>query len=383
MRSQLSRAHLSALKASRCQIQTTLKRAFAHRARLRNTTPHYEPPSPKDSKGNDARLSRFSKLLGVGVGVAIAFGYSIYKHNKSKSSPNGSSAATTADGFAKYRLASRQDISSTSAIFTLRPLLGSAGLNTESNTRAIQSVQLKQPQLQIARAYTLLPPELGQAPDELRLLIRREKGGEVSGYLHRLESGAEIEVRGPSVEYELPEKLNKVVFLAGGTGIAPALQIARHVRGEADLHILWASRRREDCEGGVSDTVSDGQGWAGMVKGWFGKEVVVAEEGGVKSEIVRRLEEVKREGQGRVAVDYFVDEEERAITPAEATTLVRGAFSMEEKSEGKNVMFVSGPEGFVRLWAGPKQWRDGRELQGPLGGVLAKLNLKDWEIVKL
>jgi hypothetical protein len=119
------------------------------------------------------------------------------------------------------------------------------------------------------------------------------------------------------------------------------------------------------------------------VKGWFGKEVVVAEEGGVKSEIVKRLEEVKREGQGRVAVDYFVDEEERAITPAEATTLVRGAFSMEEKSEGKNVMFVSGPEGFVRLWAGPKQWRDGRELQGPLGGVLAKLNLKDWEIVKL
>ena len=46
-------------------------------------------------------------------------------------------------------------------------------------------------------------------------------------------------------------------------------------------------------------------------------------------------------------------------------------------------MFVSGPEGFVNAWAGPKEWRDGRELQGPLGGVLAKLDLKDWEIVKL
>jgi hypothetical protein len=34
--------------------------------------------------------------------------------------------------------------------------------------RAIQSVLFKQPQLQIARAYTLLPAEPGQADDELR-----------------------------------------------------------------------------------------------------------------------------------------------------------------------------------------------------------------------
>lgn len=242
-----------------------------------------------------------------------------------------------------------------------------------------------------------MPAEPGQPSDELRFLIKREKGGEVSSYLHRLEAGAEVEVRGPNAEYILPtaERVGKVVFLAGGTGIAPALQVAKLVAAdEADVHILWANRHREDCEGGESDTLSAAGGsWSGMFSGWFspfgtpGKDAKVqdaAAEKRPKSEIVRRLEALKRDGQGRVAIDYFVDEEERFIKPIEATTLVRAPFSLEgEKAGGKNLLFVSGPEGFVNAWAGPKEWRDGRELQGPLGGVLAKLDLKDWEIVKL
>jgi hypothetical protein len=393
MRSQLSRAQLSALRSTRqCQIH---RRAFAQNVRQRNqppTTPHYEPPAPKDSKGNDARLSRFSKILGVAIGAGVAFGYSVYKH-KAKTATAAAGGAAGEDGFVKYRLAGREDVSATCAIFTLRPGVGGRGIELkgkdgDGNGRAIQSVLFKQPQLQIARAYTLLPAEAGQADNELRFLIRKEKGGEVSSYLHRLETGAEVEVRGPNAEYVLPEKVGKVVFLAGGTGIAPALQAARAVAGEADVHILWANRAREDCEGGKSDTVSDsGRSWAEMVAGWFSPFGTgrndVAVEGRPKSEIVRRLEALKRDGQGRVAVDYFVDDEGRFIKPVEATTLVRASFSMDAKPEGKNIMFISGPEGFVKNWAGPKEWQNGKQMQGPLGGVLAKLDLKDWEIVKL
>jgi hypothetical protein len=301
------------------------------------------------------------------------------------------------DGFVKYRLAGREDVSSTCAIFTLRGK--GVVMNEEGTERAIKSVLFKQPQLQIARAYTILPAEPGQADDELRFLIKREKGGEVSSYLHRLEAGAEVEVRGPNAEYVLPpagtERVRKVVFLAGGTGIAPALQVAKMVEGdEADAHILWANRLREDCEGGESDTLSAGGSWSGMFSGWFSpfgtpgkdakvQDAVLEKQGNGKSEIVRRLEALKQEGQGRVAVDYFVDEESRFIRPIEATTLVRASFSPEAKPDGKNILFVSGPEGFVKAWAGPKEWRDGKELQGPLGGVLAKLDLRDWEVVKL
>ncbi|GAB7332875.1 hypothetical protein MBLNU13_g04593t1 [Cladosporium sp. NU13] len=398
MRPQLSRAQRLASRSTRCTPTTiTPKRAFAQTTRSRNTptTPHYEPPSPKDSKGNDARLSRFSKILGIAVGSAFAFGYSVYKHkNKTAAeAAGGGGVGPGNDGFVKYRLAKREDVSSTCAIFTLRPVLGGKGLGVDGGARAIQSVLFKQPQLQIARAYTLLPAEPGQADDELRFLIRREKGGEVSGYLHRLEAGAEVEVRGPHAEYLLPEKVGKVVFLAGGTGIAPALQAAKAVLREADVHILWANRQREDCEGGKSDTVSEAGGsWGEMFSGWFsafgtpGKDAKVqdaAVEKRPKSEIVRRLEALKRDGQGRVAIDYFVDSEERFIKPVEATTLVRTSFSLDAKPEGKNILFVSGPEGFVNAWAGPKVWQNGEELQGPLGGALAKLDLKDWEIVKL
>jgi len=268
------------------------------------------------------------------------------------------------------------------------------GIDSEGAERAIKSVLFKQPQLQIARAYTLLPAEPGQSPDELRFLIKRERGGEVSSYLHRLETGAEVEIRGPNAEYTLPEeRVRKVVFIAGGTGIAPALQAAKAVRAdEADVHILWANRHREDCEGGKSDTLSAQTSWSETFAGWFspfstpGKDAKAqdtAVERRPKSEIVRRLEALKREGQGRVAVDYFVDDEERFIKPVEATTLVRASFSPEAKPDGKNLLFVSGPEGFVNAWAGPKEWRDGNELQGPLGGVLSKLDLRDWEVVKL
>jgi ferredoxin-NADP reductase len=405
MRPQLSRAQHLASRSTRCTPTKTIpRRSFAQTTR-RRTTPHYEPPAPKDSKGNDARLSRFSKILGIAVGSAFAFGYSVYKHKNKTAAENagagGGGVGPGQDGFVKYRLAAREDVSSTCAIFTLRPVLGGKGIGGGSGEeegkgkRAIQSVLFKQPQLQIARAYTLLPRELGQADDELRFLIRREKGGEVSGYLHRLEAGAEVEVRGPHAEYTFPEgeKVGKVVFLAGGTGIAPALQAARAVAGEADVHILWANRQREDCEGGKSDTVSEAGGsWGEMFSGWFsafgtpGKDAKVqdaAVEKRPKSEIVRRLEALKRDGQGRVAIDYFVDSEERFIKPVEATTLVRTSFSLDAKPEGKNIMFVSGPEGFVNAWAGPKVWQNGEELQGPLGGALAKLDLKDWEIVKL
>ena len=397
MRPQLSRAQRLASRSPRQCTTITPKRAFAQTSRPRNNqTPHYEPPAPKDSKGNDARLSRFSKILGIAVGSAFAFGYSVYKHkNKTaaETAGGGGGVGPGNDGFVKYRLAARQDVSSTCAIFTLRPVLGGKGLGVDGGARAIQSVLFKQPQLQIARAYTLLPAEPGQADDELRFLIRREKGGEVSGYLHRLETGADVEVRGPHAEYVLPEKVGKVVFLAGGTGIAPALQAAKAVSGDADVHILWANRQREDCEGGKSDTVSEASGsWGEMFSGWFssfgtpGKDAKVqdaAVEKRPKSEIVRRLEALKREGQGRVAIDYFVDSEERFIKPVEATTLVRTSFSLDAKQEGKNILFVSGPEGFVNAWAGPKVWQNGEELQGPLGGALAKLDLKDWEIVKL
>lgn len=321
---------------------------------------------------------------------------------------DGAAAETTADGFVKYTLASKEDISSTCSIFTLRPDTSSIISNSDApSKRTITSVQFKQPQLQIARNYTLLPPKDGQDPQELRFLIRRERNGEVSGYLHRLPVGSEVELRGLNAEYILPEHVDTVLFLAGGTGIAPAMQVADALAGEARVHLLWASRKREDCMGGISDSIKEiGRSW--KLSGWWipyelpspfsSKEHLPIKTSEEQSAIVPQIERLKQrflnsEGvgstsrpQSRFLVDYYVDEENEFIQPKDVQRLLQltGPVPMgKDAVAGKKILFVSGPEGFVHHWSSPKQWINGREVQGTLGGVLSTLNLHGWDVVKL
>ena len=293
----------------------------------------------------------------------------------------------TADGFVKYTLARKDDVSSTCSIFTLTPSTSSpVDVNDPSFERVITSVQFKQPQLQIARNYTLLPHLEGQNSQELRFLIRRERNGEVSGYLHRLHVGAEIEVRGVFPEYKLPSQVDRTVFLAGGTGIAPAMQGAAMLAGDTNVHILWASRQREDCLGGVSDGSEASSDHWRLWSWWQTKPVVhVAPQ---KSAIVSELDSLKQRsqsqhaesGQTRTVVDYFVDEEGTFIQSKDVQRLLQQSGSF---TSGRRILFVSGPDGFINHWAAPKQWKNGREVQGQLGGVLSTLDLTGWEVVKL
>lgn len=60
----------------------------------------------------------------------------------------------------------------------------------------------------------------------------------------------------------------------------------------------------------------------------------------------------------------------------------------EDAAKGKNLFLISGPDGFVSAFAGPKVWAHGRERQGPVGGVVLALmkghpkTWKDWLILK-
>ena len=313
-------------------------------------------------------------------------------------------AASSADGFIKYKLASKEDISSTCSIFTLKPAASSVIRTCDpSYKRVVTSMQFKQPQLQIARNYTLLPPQEAQDPQELSFLIRRERNGEVSGYLHKLEVGSAIELRGLSAEYVLPETVDTVVFLAGGTGIAPAMQVADALAGKARVHILWANRRRDDCIGGISDTKETSGSWNSP--DWWklftfsssrgSEEYVVKKSSQEQSAIVAQLDRLKRAASSgasvsgaystTLSVDYYVDEEGKFISPKHVQQLVQenGSAAPGSDHKGKNLLLVSGPEGFVNYWAASKQWINGREVQGPLGGILSTLELGGWEVVKL
>ncbi|WPG98882.1 Hypothetical protein R9X50_00168200 [Acrodontium crateriforme] len=347
-----------------------------------STSTSGEPNGRRDEKKNQG--GSYTRVL-TAFGVGIPLGWLVHTINARNRT------ADSAD-FIKYTLVDRTPISSTSSIFSLKPATGTVLEFDESITQhVITSVQFKQPQLQIARSYTLLPPVEGQDKDELRFLIRKEQKGEVSGYLHRLPLGSEIELRGPFADALLPERTQTVAFLAGGTGIVPALQVADKLAGHADVHVLWSNRKREDCIGGVSDTPpTTAKGW--NISSWVKSSspittAISKDVNGSNNAVVDHLEKLKGVAQkseprkSALKVDYYVDEESTFVRPADVEKLLQSISQAHGSAD--RIIFVSGPEGFINYWAGPKQWVDGHEDQGPLRGILSTLNLQGWQVVKL
>ncbi|KAJ5752312.1 hypothetical protein N7520_009229 [Penicillium odoratum] len=347
------------------------------------------------SISSSASASRKNRWLGVLFVTATAAGAGAYVRSQSPGS-----TTLNEDTFTKYSLVSREPVSATSSLFTLRPRYPS-GSNYDVYENAwrigVWSVMFKQPQLQIGRDYTPLPPTSATTltVDEenegyLQFFIRKDPFGEVSRYLHSLSIGADIEMRGPQIECVIPEETQEIVFIAGGTGIAPALQAGysllsrRNVESRPKIHILWASRLKEDCLGGVSDTprtLPSRRSWFP----WFGSKTMTPDHEAVpektKSLVVKELEALKSQYPGQVKVDYYLDEENRFIRGNDISEVVQSSGPSDDSQ--KKLILVSGPEGFISYMAGPKVWAQGQELQGPVQGVIKELDLKDWAVWKL
>ena len=324
--------------------------------------------------------------------------------------------------FAPYTLVSREQLSSTGSIFTLRPACCSAPTDgAEIYRRArlsgIWSVEVKQPQLQIARAYTPLPPSNllakgAEGESDLRFFIRRDPKGEVSGYLHKLPEGATIDLRGPHLEYQIPKNVDEVLFLAGGTGIAPALQAAHAllsyrsfaVMDSPKIRVLWANRRREDCKGGMSDSDLAASTTSRSVESMPHHsdhqtlQVQTLNPGSADSTpqapLVKELAALQKQHPGKLRVEYFVDEENTYITGGRLHQFISSKIPWlaahglpycepSVPGTGRKLILVSGPDGFVEYLAGAKVWENGKEGQGSLGGVLSTLDLRGWEVWKL
>ena len=330
------------------------------------------------------------RWLSATLALAAAAGLSTIAYLSRESRPS----TLNPDSFSPFLLESRDEVSSTSAILKLRPLATDSKASNWNDLwrKAIWSVQIKQPQLQIARSYTPLPPMSGPGPGadgaSLRVLVRREISGEMSNYLHRLSPGTTIELRGPTVEYELPKDVGEVLFIAGGTGIAPALQTVAALSPSTQdykaakspkLRILWANRRREECTGMGYEASERSSWWPIRWPQHLWKDAS-PKIGSVKSDIVRQLEHLQSELGERLEVRCFVDEEGQFITSKTLDSWMRAA---DETNGLKRLILISGPDGFVAHLAGPKVWRNGKEVQGPLGGVLQTLGARGWEVRKL
>ncbi|TQN72676.1 Cytochrome c mitochondrial import factor CYC2 [Colletotrichum shisoi] len=372
--------------------------------------------------------------------------------------------------FVPFAVVAREQVSSTSFILTLKaPANKLPGVASLWNVFDLWCVEVKQPQIQVAREYTPLPPPTDAAADEddtLRLYVRAVRGGEVSTYLSRLSppspdgavAGDTVELRGPHGEFDLRSRLggrgDRVVFLAGGTGIASALQAAHAVLPlpqAPSMTIFWAVRSRDEIRRGGGSSSSSSSWWnlswnrswnpfsgrssEGPGSRWSGiraEALTVGTED--PSPVSRELVALKEKYGDRLDVRVVIDQEGTAVRDSdlaasltcrpggpETTHAVQGcrfhsqpahlgmvdgapndgkrglfrqsdcacSSSATSAAPGKNVFVVSGPEGFVEAYAGAKVWRDGGQLQGPVGGMLGALQrknpdtLKDWIVLKL
>ena len=408
------------------QTSNTVRHAVAtpcrtFHANTRFLAPILEP-SPVQSK--DLPKRRWPWLVGIGlVSSGTWLGYTGVLGTWV--GYDGGTDEAQADMFQDYELIKNQKISSTSYIFKIQPsTFGARAYKSrldgqriiEASGKGIWSVQIKHPLLTIARLYTPIPTilrdpyahALGEKADyqslnpqdnQLRFLIRNHPEGELSKFLSRLQPGARIELRGPYQEFEIPDNLEHVVFLAGGTGISPALQMADTLltgRSEAQkprMTILWANRLAEDCKGGSIEPPKRQEGL--FQQAWqriYGfddslparKPVPSLED----SPIVRELSTLEMRYPENFRVGYFADDQQRFITEGDVKAQIRKIGSHENQrlsdgNSGKKLIMVSGPDGFVEHFAGPKIWKEGRELQGSLGGVLGKMQLSDWVVRKL
>ncbi|KAI8657740.1 FAD-binding FR-type domain-containing protein [Fusarium keratoplasticum] len=381
------------------------------------------PPRPDFSAPKQARVLPpliFISLIIGGVGYYLA-------------TPHSKPDTLNDISFVPYAITHREAISPTSFVITIIPRKPnpSPPYLTPSDTSSqwshpLWSVEFKQPEVQISRHYTPLPPLTSEDPTDgaLRFYIRAVGDGEMSNYLARRQVGQDVFLRGPHIGFELAERLGehkRLVFLAGGTGVVPGMQAAKAVleaSPDASVDLLWAVRKREEIQNSAAPKQSSWKFWQEKKPTTLGLQVENP------SPVTRRLQDLKATYGDRLSIQVVVDEEgtkfqdkdiKNAIlaSPSTAVSPSSGCrfhdqmmhvhaseFALPDAPGcactppkgtpvGKNLFIVSGPDGFIEHYAGAKIWLGGQQTQGRIGGIAGQLQrqnptiAQDWLVLKM
>ncbi|KAI2615894.1 hypothetical protein GGR54DRAFT_641984 [Hypoxylon sp. NC1633] len=299
----------------------------------------------------------------VGVSAAVITAFTLKSARSSKDSER--SAVINKTSFSPFTITSKEQISPTAFVLSVRPGAktddGSSSNSSaecpslrEAWAHGLWSVEIKQPQLQIARHYTPLPPPVSAPADsrsenaELRFLIREVDGGEMSTYLGKQRVGDCVWMRGPHLGFDVSRRLGAarhVVFLAGGTGIAPALQVTRKLlddgstaeggsesggegeREKPTVSILWANRLSADALGRQPQQHRTPVTAKNRFSGWWWSSNVPSSPVETAStarsaketpetSLAQQIHALRQAHPDRFSITYFIDEERTFIQPA-------------------------------------------------------------------
>ncbi|GAA5918414.1 hypothetical protein JCM1841_003951 [Sporobolomyces salmonicolor] len=239
----------------------------------------------------------------------------------------------------------------------------------DHGAQPVLSVFVKDPNLQIQRAYTPLSSSSfnSSGPAILDLVVKRYADGEVSRYIHRLGAGDEMWVRGPAMTwYYRPQDWDEVVFIVGGTGVTPAYQLLNDT--------LRSSSSPSSSGSFPSPAVS----------------LIYASPSPSRILLRPELDSFAAQDPSKVSIKYLVDGLDpgtgKSSLPRDSVLGMLDRKKLQEwigkggdKSKRRMVV-VCGPEGMINVVAGPR----GRNFsQGPIGGILKELGYTEREVLKL
>ncbi|MFC1721232.1 ferredoxin--NADP reductase [Patescibacteria group bacterium] len=94
------------------------------------------------------------------------------------------------------------------------------------------------------------PYSISSTPKDSFLSISVKKIGAFSGALHALKVGDKVEISGPFGSMATEDTMEKMVFIAGGIGIAPFKAMIKDLyeRGETDkeIYLFYSNKTKED-----------------------------------------------------------------------------------------------------------------------------------------
>ncbi|KAK4148203.1 Sucrase/ferredoxin-like-domain-containing protein [Dichotomopilus funicola] len=275
--------------------------------------------------------------------------------------------------------------------------------------------------------------EGGEGEDTtLRFYIRRMDGGEVSGYLARLKVGEAMDLRGPWGGFDLRARLGALLD-----------------QPDVEMEVVWANRRREDCpkEGEEQGPIiALLETFRERYDGRFRYSCTVDEEGSfIDAGVILRATGLVQPGAlarwmswtawtvwakglwpsgnnsnnnsgnkttttpltpSVINTDACTYHSPAKLITADAHDPTTATETKPETQQqrpscqckdatgasvpgGKNLLLLSGPDGFIQHFAGEKVWEGGKERQGPVGGVIGGLRERtarfgaEWLVLKM
>ncbi|KAJ2851599.1 hypothetical protein IWW36_000922 [Coemansia brasiliensis] len=223
-------------------------------------------------------------------------------------------------------------------------------------TQGAWALDVKDHLVQTYRTYTPVDYFVSSTVDDERglregycdLVVKRYSNGSLSRFLHSTRVGDTVEIRGPILTWPYePNKYRRIYMIAGGTGIAPMIQLIDRIIDQdpkTQISLLYGSQSESDI-------------------------------------IYRQqLDDLARQQSDRLALTYLVDQ-----GPASSDTQLGrpDARSVSKFVEGfdksQDVVLVCGPDPMMAAVSGVRPIGPS---QGPLSGVLRDLGFSPNNVFK-